>query len=87
MKLTKRILICLLSACMLLSCGAAAAEERDGTYEIAYFNSVLKGLLQNYKFDANGENIARAVAIAALKEHPELLELPAYQEVEYTTMQ
>ena len=74
MKLTKRILICLLSACMLLSCGAAAAEESDGTYEIAYFNSVLKGLLQNYKFDANGENIARAVAIAALKEHPELLE-------------
>ena len=49
MKLTKRILICLLSACMLLSCGAAAAEESDGTYEIAYFNSVLKGLLQKRK--------------------------------------
>ncbi len=75
MKMIQKLAACLLAGAMLFACGAAAAEEAaDGEYAVAYYNSVLSGLLRNYKFEVDGEKIARAVAIAALKEHPELLE-------------
>lgn len=74
MKKIKRLAAFLLAGCLLMGCGAAAAAEVDGDYATAYYNSIFSGLLRNYKFEADGLAIARAVATAALQEHPELLE-------------
>jgi len=73
MKKIYKQLVCLLMAMMLL-CSVSVFAEGDSTYESFYYDTVLEGMLQTYPFEAETEEIARAIAKIALDKHPELLE-------------
>ncbi len=69
----KKILVMFLSALCLFSCVVVQAEEPEDL-SAAYFDMVLSGLFDNYKFEADKEGMLRAIAAKALTENPELLE-------------
>ncbi|MBQ9915179.1 MAG: PDZ domain-containing protein, partial [Clostridia bacterium] len=69
----KKLLAMLLSVLCLFSCVAVQAEEPENL-SAAYFDMVLSGLFDNYKFEADKEGMLRAIAAKALTENPELLE-------------
>ena len=73
MKTTIKRLLCLLTALVLLCSGTAFAETKNN-FSAAYYDFVLETLLTHYRFEANTESIAKAVAQVALTKHPELLE-------------
>ncbi|MBR5236621.1 MAG: PDZ domain-containing protein [Clostridia bacterium] len=73
MKTTIKRLLCLLTALVLLCSGTAFAEINNN-FAAAYYDFVLENLLNHYRFEADAESIAKAVAQAALLKHPELLE-------------
>lgn len=74
MKQMKKILACLLAMMMLLGCQSVLAKETVETFEAFYFDYVYDALIKNFKFEADGEEMARAIALATLNKHPELLE-------------
>ncbi|MBE7034623.1 MAG: PDZ domain-containing protein [Ruminococcaceae bacterium] len=73
MKKTRKLLALLLSFMMLLSAGIVSAED-TANLETIYYQQVMNTIMHNHPFEVNTEDIARAVAKAALAKHPELLE-------------
>ncbi|MBQ4517568.1 MAG: PDZ domain-containing protein [Clostridia bacterium] len=74
MKRMKRILACLLAMIMLIGCQSVMAEEQTGTFEAFYFDYVYDTLIQNFKFEANTEDMVKAIVTTVLNKHPEMLE-------------
>ncbi|MBE7035723.1 MAG: PDZ domain-containing protein [Ruminococcaceae bacterium] len=74
MKQIKKIIVCLLAMIMLLGSQNVFAEEKADNFEAFYFDYVYDTLIANYKFEANTEAMAKAIAMKVLNEHPELLE-------------
>ncbi len=70
-QIAKRVFLLVLTALLTLSCLVAYGEELS--YESAYFDMVLSGLIKNYKFEADTEGMAREFAKIILEEHPEKL--------------
>ncbi len=74
MKTRKKIAASLLALLMIFSYQCAWAETDEFHFQTLYYKTVLDGLLQNYRFEADTAAIAKAVAEVALRKNPELLE-------------
>jgi len=70
---SKKVLSLCLSLLLVFGSVSAFAEAQQAD-AAAYFDAVLSGLFANYQFEADKEQILRAVAAKALTEHPEMLE-------------